>query len=131
MADEQEAPRLRLALLQFPTDALTIGDLRRAQPKLFSEEGLFRDFDIGPIYSLDAITFMRSERILAQKAFAVAAGLPDPWPKEDRGVEIEDLNRYYVQMGLSHGLRETGQMVRAFEKAAAQQAGPPPRGRSR
>lgn len=124
MPDESHTPKLQLALLQFPTDALTIADLRRRdQPKLF-EESLFRSYDNSPATSMNVLTFMLSERILAQKAFAAAAGLPDPWPDENRRDEISDLNGYYVAMGLSKGLEQTKQMVRAFERTAAQQVGP-------
>lgn len=124
MPDEQHTPTLRLDLLAFPTDSLTVADLRRAQPILFSEKGLFHSYDNSQASSMDVLTFMLSERILAQKAFAAAAGLPDPWPDADRREEVKDLNCYYVQMGLSSGLRHTQQLVRAIEAAAAAQAGP-------
>ena len=130
MPNESDTPKLRLAHLQFPTDALTIADLRRDQPILFSEEGLFRSYDDSLATSMNVLTYMLSERILAKKAFANAAGLPDLWPQENRRDEILDLNEYYVKMGLSKGLEQTKQMVGDFEQASVRQAGPP-RGRSR
>jgi hypothetical protein len=127
MADEadKDKPILKLDLIAFPTDQITIGQLRQRQPQLFTEKGIFGPARKG--YSargqIDAFTAMESERRLAQKAFAAAAGQPDPHPDVDRMEERRYLNEEYVAYGLSSGPQQTNQLIRDIESSAARQAG--------
>ncbi len=121
---DKDLPTLRLEALSFPTDRITIEQLRRDQPDLFSEKGLFGKRGHDAAGWINVLAAMQSERVLAQKAFAAAAGQPDPQPDEDRHDQIDCMNEYYVRVGLSSGVRQTQQMARAIETAASQQFGP-------
>jgi hypothetical protein len=59
---------------------------------------------------------------LAKKAFAAAAGLPDPHPDDDRRESIIMLNEDYRRFGISTGLEQTRRLVSGFEAEAARQA---------
>jgi hypothetical protein len=67
------------------------------------------------------------ERVLAEKAFAAAAGLPDRHADDDRDGLIEDLHADYRRYGISQGLNQTRELVRRFESVAAAQATGRPR----
>ncbi len=129
MPSEPQETGLDLKPIAFPTDRLTIGDLRRDQPVLFSQEGLFRSYSSSSAGLLNVLTAMLSERILAEKAFAKAAGQADRWASEERREHLDALNEYYVRLGLSSGPRATRELVRQIEQAAVAQAptGRPPR----
>ncbi len=62
------------------------------------------------------------ELLLAQRAFAAAAGLPDGESKLGREWLMELLNEAYLRYGVSSGFHETRELVREFEAAAADQA---------
>lgn len=108
-----------LSKIEFPTDRVTIGELRKRQPKLFN-------FLVHHSDNLDLIHItaaMTLEQELAFKAFARAARMPDPDPDPlTRPSElIRMLDRDYRRQVISTGYQQTKQMVRAFEKAAAEQ----------
>lgn len=128
--DEKEVPSLDLKTMLFPSDRVTISLQRRDQPDLFSEKGLFgpRGFDHAVVMNI--LATMDSERILARKAFAAAAGQVDPCPDDDRLELITLLNDDYVRLGISSGIHQTRLLVRDFETIAARQV-TADRGRSR
>jgi hypothetical protein len=113
-----------ISQVAFPTDRLTLGDIRKRQPHLFT--GLFGASE--PRYHLSDLQIFATlsvERVLAKRAFAAAAGLPDPHPlgsssamfTRQEGVWM--LNDDYKRYGLTAGLHQTREMVRRFEAAAA------------
>ena len=116
--DKTPVPTLDITRIDFPTDHLTIGHLRRLQPDpdvhSFAAGDLEKMLEVGVMPSMDV------EQTLAQKAFAQAAGQPDPG--EDRLDLIRMLNDEYRRLKLSTGIHQTRQLVRDFEKAAAAQA---------
>ncbi len=104
--------------IQFPSDRITIAQIRKEQPYMFTRDAL------GEAHAgnFDAVNTIRCELILAEKAWAAALGRPDPQPDCHRLEEIAMLNDDYVRYGLSTGIWKTRQLVRDFEKAVAAQA---------
>ena len=113
--------------IAFPTDRITIGDLRRVYASEIAEDAKTwnKQFASSRLLTGRAGTDMGStladERALANKAFLAALGRPDN-PVEDREEMIRSLARDYVRFGLASGLEHTRQLVRTFEAAAAAQA---------
>jgi hypothetical protein len=120
MSDRQKKQTLvpDFSTISFPSDRITIGQIRQEQPDTFAEDGLFTAH---ATYFL-AISTVLCEQGLAKKAWAAALGQPDPEPNEDRLEQITMLNDDYVRYGLSTGIAKTREMVREFEKAVAKQA---------
>ncbi len=112
-------PRLDLSALALPSDQVTIRSLRAAQPELFGGDD---DVDWPVWSSIHLFATIAVERTLARKAFAAAAGLPDPAPDEGRRDLMLMLHDDYQDYGISQGLQHTYQLVRQFESAAAEQA---------
>ncbi len=122
MSAEEEVPSLDLKSMPFPTDRVTISQQRRDQPNLFSEKGLFGSRGFDHAVGLNILATMKSERVLARKAFAAAAGQADPCPDDHRLEVITLLSDDYVRLGISSGIHQTRLLVRDFETKAAQQA---------
>jgi hypothetical protein len=109
--------QLDLGKISFPSDALTIGMIRKALPDLFLQDD--PDFFKDEFGSVEVSGILRSERILAQRAFASALGRPDPYLEEPSRQEmIESLAESYKLFGLASGQQHTNQLVRAFENEA-------------
>lgn len=117
-------PRLDVQSIDFPTDRLTLGQLRRLQSELWESID-------GNLAEVEAISLFDLERTLANKAFALALGIPDPHPEEEWRDAVLMLDRGYQKHGLSTGPHQTQLLVRDFERAAAAQAvsrgGPSPK----
>jgi hypothetical protein len=112
-------PKLDLSTLAFPSDQVTIKELRSVQPHLFAGD----DPDAGAVNpAVIVFATIAVERVLARKAFAAATGLPDPHPDEDRRELVRMLDSDYRRYGLSRGRHHTNQLVKSFEMAAADQA---------
>jgi hypothetical protein len=118
MPGDINTPILDLAKIDFPTDAVTLGQLRRRKPELLTRDGLteadLRDLEIAG--TIDA------EITLAEKAFLKTLGQPYPDPGDTRGVLFRMLNQDYCELGLSTGPNQTRQLMRAIESAAVEQA---------
>jgi hypothetical protein len=112
---EQEGPQFDHLAVEFPTDRITFGQMRRAEPQDFGPQ----HFD--KLKGCDTFATHSWELMAARKAFAAAAGLPDPHPGVDRGQIISTLNDAYKEYGLSTGLEMTRQLVRDLESAVANQ----------
>lgn len=119
MADDERGRKLDLSKMEFPTDRITIGDMRRIDGHLFdAHPALHRVAAI----SIGALATSSFEHRLAHKAFNQAAGLPDPEPTLDRDEVVAGLSADYQQYGLSGGKRESAELIRKIESAAADQA---------
>jgi hypothetical protein len=120
MPAEDDTPKCDTGALAFPSDAITLGKIRHGEPHLFTWEAM-RDRVIS---DCDAISTLRIEMRLAEKAFTKGLGLPDPYPSEteQRDVLIEDLDEAYREYGLSTGKRASLELIRRFESDAAAQA---------
>jgi hypothetical protein len=112
-------PTLDLTALAFPSDQITIKSLRAVEPELFGGED---DVEWPKWSNITLFATVAVERALCRKAFAAAAGLPDPSPSDDRRELILMLHDDYQEYGITRGLQHTYQLVRAFETAAAEQA---------
>jgi len=121
-------PQFELEKIDFPTDRITVGELRRRQPRIFN----FLTHHSEHIDNVLLAGTMAVEQELAFKAFARAAGLPNPDldPFTSASELMRMLDRDYRRHGISMGNQQTKQMVRTFEKAAAAQ-GRASRGASR
>ena len=115
-----EPPELQIDLsaIALPSDHLTLGQLRRRQPTIFDR------FRVPRISAdlLEALATVHLENTVARRAFAAACAQPDPHPEEDRGELLRLLNDEYCRYGISSGLQQTRELVRALEAAAVRQA---------
>jgi hypothetical protein len=120
--------QLDLTKIAFPTDRLTVKDLRRYCPTafdlpageghLYDVEGLFDRVSLETV--LGAV--LDAERQLAHRAYCKARGMPPPQQLSDQEGLVESLTADYAAMGLSSGPRHAEQLIRSFEEAAAKQA---------
>jgi hypothetical protein len=124
------APILDFTQIAFPSDRLTVKDLRRDAPGCFDltapehlpeREGFLQRQSIE--YTLGGI--INTERELAAIAFFAALGTS---PLESfgklgpRDFAAECLANDYVRLGLASGQHHAEQLIRDFEQAAADQA---------
>jgi len=126
MEDRGNTAELEPARMDFPTDRITVAQMRRKEPDLFRHKALMTQ-------SADAINALAThcwEQFLAEKAFASALSLTDPHPNAPREEIIDALDDGYRAYGLSGGMHETRQLARDIESAAtklAQERGGKPR----
>jgi hypothetical protein len=106
-----------LATLAFPSDRVTLGQLRRRQPTIFDQASKFRI----PAGSLEILATIHLENIVARRAFAAECNLADPSPTEDRRELIRLLDADYRRYGISSGIQQTRQLLRELESAARKQ----------
>ena len=109
------APELDLTKLDFPTDALTVKQLRQLFPKSFDhtnqQEKLPR---IPPL--------LADERGVAEFAFAEALGRLSPDAQADHYNCKQELVKDYVRYGMATGPQQARQLIRDLEAAAAELA---------
>jgi hypothetical protein len=123
------APQIDYSRLSFPSDALTVGQLRKSWPKPFNTFGhgvrmeeAFHDGVSTHLYSL-----VSAERELAKLVFDVALGRyddekPDVQTAEDTRWSISEcLISDYTRYGLAHGRHHAEQQIRDLEAAAEAQ----------
>lgn len=108
-----------LSAIEFPSDQVTVSQLRKRQPTLLN----CLEHHPDNINQLEVIGTMAIEQEFALRAFAREAGLPDPYPNPltGRSETISILDKDYRRYGISNGPAQTKQMIRAVEKAAAAQ----------
>ena len=100
--------------LSFPSDAITLGQMRMASSHVFGALTC-RTNDIG---SIDALALHMFEMRFAESAYARATGLPDPF----EGLSDEErhmVERGYVQYGLCSGRHQAKELLKGLEVAAA------------
>jgi hypothetical protein len=124
--------------ISFPSDKLTIRDLRLLYPHYFDVEGsAIRDFlaanaGQGKLNSVDddwLASMLDSERWLARHSYDKSRGAPVSRLEEigdSRDKCASELSTYYVHFGLASGPTHADQLIRQFEAAAAAQARPGP-----
>lgn len=118
MSGEKNNPQFDPTRVKFPTDQITLGEMRRREPLLFSHRNL------GDIRasSIDALATHCWEQYLAEKAFASELKAPDPHPNERRSDIIALLDGAYRAYGISAGFHETRQAAARIEAASHAQA---------
>lgn len=126
-------PSLELSRIAFPSDRITLAELRRVHTKEFDTHGR-NFFDVpqpGRTESArpqEALSEMLSiERLIARLVFeAVSQRKPQTsvlnsrW--EDDMELIEALSGYYVRYGVAHAPQETLRLIGSIEEQATQQA---------
>jgi hypothetical protein len=108
----------RPSRLTFPSDSVTIADIRRSRPDIAESlsDPSIKASDIAALHALSI------EIHLAKTAFAKAAHIPAPPSIVSRDEQVDMLNRIYLELGLSAGMRCTKEFVKLFEKEAEVQA---------
>lgn len=111
-------PQIDLTRIAFPSDHLSILDIRRMFP--FQLDGS-RSQDVSPL-SLDDIlsSLIDVERKLAENAFDEAVGRTGRWASY-RDSQREGLTDDYIKFGLAQGDQHAAQLIRDFEAQAAEQ----------
>ncbi|MBX9580278.1 MAG: hypothetical protein K2X87_08225 [Gemmataceae bacterium] len=125
-------PKIDFKTIDFPSDKLSIKDLRRAFPKLgydlWLEDRFDYRFKTGEIrrpMSLDDTihALLDFERDFAEQAFLQALGVP----LRDGGgylheEAVETLRSDYIKLGLAAGDHQVAELVRNVERQAVAQA---------
>jgi hypothetical protein len=125
-----EEPKIDFTQIQFPSDKLTIGMLRKAWPETADID---RETDFGRAgyrsyvrQSLDGVLgegLLDPERLLAERTFKAMLGLPiDEKRIDSRDVLIKDLRREYLFLGIARGKHEVRALIRSIEEQAEAQA---------
>lgn len=107
--------------LHFPSDRITVADIRRAHPLRFDHKDGHRFFGLqnDPEFNLNTILYV--ERLLAKEAFEEARGHPGNNLGNaglDRDDCLNDLTRFYQTYRIAQGRHHTEQLVRDFEAQA-------------
>ena len=109
--------------LDFPSDKLTIADLRRAYPVDFEFKWSAKSPDELRFHN-NLVPALYFERELAARAYAKAAGLPTP--KASKGFSrkelYEGLADDYLALGATFGRHQIDAMLQRLERQAAGQA---------
>lgn len=109
----------------FPSDRITLADLRRAHPERFDAEGgdRFKRSERDPSFALNSILYL--ERLLARAAFEQALG-SSAGVIEDSGLDrhdcVKELASFYALYRVASGPHQTEQLIRDIESQAAAQA---------
>lgn len=115
MDKTEPPPRCDVSSVDFPTDAIRIGDMRRREPHLFRSDGYLRG-------ETQALATRAWEHRLAEKAFAMALGLPDPHPNWDARWMRRLIADGYLSLELASGARTAMELARGLEGLARSQA---------
>lgn len=123
------APQIDFTRIYFPSDRLTVRDLRRAFPGSFDLPGQpvqksgTRSYGRASTGSaLDGI--IDAERLLAGIAFKQVLGQPlgEDEASFDRNEFVEALTTDYVRVGLAAGEHQVRELIRGIEAQAVAQA---------
>lgn len=127
------APGMDLARIAFPSDKITLADLRRVHAKEFDARG--RNFFDGPKmgrpvedWPQEALSDMLSiERLIARMVFESARqGKPQASLLTSRwedDIELVDLlSRYYMRYGLARGPQDAWLLIGSIEEQATKLA---------
>ena len=124
--------KLDFKKIEFPSDKITINDLRRVYPLGFDEWVADRTFGSvdeeingSPRLSLDGAIgdLMDYEREFAEQAFLQALGVPVRPGREYSHQNVVDTFRsQYIELGLASGDHQVSELVRGVERQAVAQA---------
>ena len=127
----EHVPKLDFKKIDFPSDKITIKDLRRAYPLGYDQwmEDRF-DYRITtgeirrPMSLDDAIHDMVDyEREYAERAFLQALGVPvRPGREYDHQEVVDTFRTQYIKLGLASGEHQVSELVRNVERQAIAQA---------
>ena len=108
-----------LSSIDFPSDHITIGQMRQQQPDILESD---LPLAVGEPREIRAIHVARIEHLVAKKAWAAAIGLPDPAPSVRMQNELPIINDVYKLCGLSEGGKSTEELIRRIETEATRLA---------
>ena len=91
--------------------------MRADDPAIFTIQGMGKAL----AWEIDALLVHNVELQIADRAFELALGRPEPMG-DTRQDQIRMLNQAYKEYGLSSGMHQTRQLVREIEAAAVEQA---------
>lgn len=121
--------------IRFPSDALSVADLRRTHPDLF-DKGFSSGAAAQPQFFLDPFVnghsentlgnMLYCERELAASAYAHARGI-DSTDLGDVADIKEELSGYYTRYGIANGVHHAGELIRGIESQGAALAKQKPR----
>ena len=116
---ETDSPTAKIdyTSIKFPSDRITVGDIRRENPERFESEVASRTD------TLDLVVYL--ERLLALGAYEKAMGKQgDSIGKTDMNREdcLKELTEYYGTYGVAKGIHHTEQLVRDIETQAVAQS---------
>lgn len=103
--------------LTYPLDAVTFLAIRQNEPEYFNDPLA----SISMMGSCELFAAHQLELMLARKAFAQAAQLPDLHPNISRGEIAESLNEAYKHLRVSPGMHVTEHLIAAIETSARRQ----------
>lgn len=89
-----DAPQCDLTQLEYPSDRITLGAMRRHEPPIFDRAFIYEE----SLSSVRAIATQFWEQVLAEKAFAKSLSMPDPHPTDGRS----DIARMLCELSLIH-----------------------------
>ena len=108
-----DIPPIDFSRIPFPTDKLTVGDIRARTPHFFET------WEVN-LENLQGL--LMTERTVAGKAYAAALRQPDPhpnWRQDDLTLALMDVYKAY---GLTTGIKHTRELKKSIEAAAQAQA---------
>jgi hypothetical protein len=106
----------------FPTDRITLADIRRVHPAGFEDDPAQGFNHPAPVNDVNTAVYI--ERLLAHAAFDRALGRSTDVLRDaatDRAGCVEELTQYYRTYGLAEGPQHTEQLVRRIEAQATAQ----------
>ena len=111
-------PVLNRSAIEFPSDRITIGEIRARQPEFFTGHlSKHQLLDLVPMCMVDL------ENVLAERAFAATLRAPDPHQQDSDSRQLaHDLDSYYREWGISNGPEQSKELIRRFQQAAVSQA---------
>lgn len=109
---------LDLHSIAFPTDSITLGQMRRHEPYLLDELSTSG----GHLAANDAFATHRYEVMLALKAYATAIGKPDLLPDTSQPEIVAHLSSAYAAFDLGKGELSIRELVKSIETQAIHQA---------
>lgn len=118
MTAKRTSDRFDPSSIEYPSDAVSLGAMRKLEPQLFQNQEL----DELDATGIGIVAAHRFELRLAEKAFASAMSTPDPDPSLSRKDIAETLDEEYRRYGLSSGPHQTELLMKEIENAARQQA---------
>ncbi len=126
-------PAVDFSAISFPTDRLSVRDLRRIYPHSFDLPSPYKTGHAAsrPVYGRNTLEstlggIIDAERLVAGVAFKRAAGLPlnEEEVLEPPAVVAAGVASSYIEIGLASGDHHASQMVRDIERQAAAQGRP-------
>jgi hypothetical protein len=118
-------PDIDLTKFDFPTDKLTVKDLRRLYPGRLDNRSVtsIDQFREGSVYEKLA-ALISEERILAIDIYDQASGKKRPFGLRGADLKdaLEELAEVYIRFGLASGPAQAEQLARSVKSQALRQA---------